>query len=133
MGTEERCAFDYTIVRVVPRVEREEFINVGVILFCKARRFLDAKIDLELGRVAALSPPTDLTPIRTRLALIPQICAGKATIDSVQDWPQSERFKWLAAPKSTIIQTSPAHRGLCCDPAARLEALYRLFVETDAP
>ena len=133
MGTEERCAFDYTIVRVVPRVEREEFVNVGVILFCKAKRFLEAKIDLDLGRVAALSPQADLVAIAERLEVIPQICSGEAMIDAVHDWPQSERFKWLAAPKSTIIQTSPAHRGLCSDPAERLESLYRLFVETDAP
>ena len=128
MGAEERYPFDYTIVRVVPRVERQEFVNVGVILFCKARRFLDALIDLELERVAALSPQTDLEPIRTRLALIPDICAGKIAIDTVQDWPQSERFKWLAAPKSTMIQAAPVHQGLCLEPAVRLAELYTLFV-----
>lgn len=121
-------SFDYTIVRVLPRVERQEFVNVGVILFCKAKRFLNAKIDTELTRVGALSPQTNLAPIRDRLVLIPQICTGDLAIDSVHDWPQSERFKWLAAPKSTLIQASPAHRGLCADPAARLEALYTLFV-----
>lgn len=128
-ASSEYRAYDYTVIRVVPRVERQEFVNVGVILFCKAHRFLDASVDLSLTRVALLSPQTDLAPIRSRLALIPQICSGESTIDNVQDWPQSDRFKWLAAPKSTLIQAAPAHRGLCHDPAERLAQLYTLFVE----
>lgn len=122
-------AYDYTVIRVVPRVERQEFVNVGVILFCKARRFLEAQIDLDLTRVGLLSPQSDLEPIRCRLALIPQICAGEVRIDDVQEWPQSERFKWLAAPKSTLIQAAPAHRGLCNEPALRLTQLYQFLVQ----
>lgn len=121
-------AFDYTIIRVVPRVERQEFVNVGVILFCKQAHFLDAKVDLSASRVAALSPHSELTLIRARLELIPKICTGESAIDTARKWTQSERFAWLAAPKSTVIQASPAHRGLCSDPANRLESLYQLFV-----
>ncbi|MEM7130942.1 MAG: DUF3037 domain-containing protein [Chloroflexota bacterium] len=128
MDGREGFAFDYTVLRVVPRVERQEFVNVGVVLFCKAKRFLDAKIDLEMSRLPYLSPQTDLLPIRARLAIIPAICAGTLSIDAIHDWPQSERFKWLAAPSSTVIQAAPAHRGLCFDPTERLETLFGLFV-----
>lgn len=124
----ERYPFDYTVVRIVPRVERQEFVNAGVILYCKDKRFLEAQLDLELTRVSVLFPQMDLQPIRAQLMLIPEICAGEMLIDSVQEWSQSERFRWLAAPKSTVVQTSPPHRGLCYDPAQQLAELFELFV-----
>lgn len=120
--------FDYTVLRVVPRVERQEFVNVGVVIFCKKKRYLNAQVDLELVRLAAIAPYIDPKPIRTRLALIPEICRGEVTIEPVQEWPLSERFQWLAAPSSTVIQAAPVHRGICEDPAARLKELYHLFV-----
>jgi hypothetical protein len=118
-------SFDYAIVRVVPAVEREEFINVGVILFCRTLRFLGAKIELDTPRLLALAPTADVAQIQAHLDLIPQICQGASSIGQLS---QAERFHWLVAPRSTIIQVSPVHSGLCHDPAAVLEHLLATMV-----
>ena len=121
-------SFDYTIIRVVPHVERQEFINAGVILFCKSLNFLDACIDFELKRLQTLTADADLRMIREHLNTISQICAGGENAGYFKEMSQAERFHWLSAPSSTIIQTSPVHCGLCTDPREALERLYRLLV-----
>ena len=124
----ERCAFDYAVVRVVPHVEREEFINVGIILFCRTRRFLSARIDLDVERLRAVAPDVDAAAVQTHLDLIPRICAGGEQAGPLREMTQSERFHWLTSPRSTIIQISPVHPGLCCDPQAALDDLFDRLV-----
>ena len=120
--------YDYAIIRVVPRVEREEFVNVGVIVSCPARGFLEARIELDEQRLRALDPTLDVESIRDHLATIPVICAGGERAGPIGQLSQRERFHWLTAPRSTIIQTSPAHTGRCKDPTAALERLLDTMV-----
>ena len=122
-------SFDYAIVRVVPQVEREEFINVGVILFCRTRRFLGAKIELDRARLAVLAPDLDLDKVQAHLDLFPIICAGGD--GPIGELSQAERFHWLITPRSTSIQVSPVHCGLCIDPADTLEHLVETMVRVD--
>lgn len=124
----EHSSFDYAIVRVVPRVERGECINAGVILFCLAKRFLAAKVELDERRLLALAPDVDLELVRGHLEAIPRICAGGRAAGPIGQLPQKERWHWLVAPRSTIIQTSPVHSGLCEDPAQALEHLMDRMV-----
>jgi hypothetical protein len=121
-------SFDYAIVRVVPRVERGECINAGVILFCLTKRFLAAKVELDERRLLALEPDVDLELVRGHLEAIPRICAGGRAAGPIGQLPQKERWHWLVAPRSTIIQTSPVHSGLCEDPAQALEHLMDRMV-----
>ena len=121
----ELSSYDYAVVRVVPAVEREEFLNVGVILFCRTRRYLAAAIDLDEGRLARLAPGLDVAQVRRHLELIVRVCAGEGTIGRLG---QAEAFHWLVAPHSTVIQTSPVHSGLCTDPAATLRRLLAVTV-----
>lgn len=120
-------AFEYAIVRVVPRVEREEFLNAGVVLFSLARRFLAARVALDRARLLALAPwlaAGEFDEIERHLGLIPLICAGDPATGEVGALPPARRFDWLVAPRSTIIQSSPVHAGLCHDPASELERLF---------
>ncbi len=117
------CSFDYAVVRVVPRVEREEFLNAGVILYCRELRYLAARISLDLARLGALAPEVDADIVQANLALIPRICAGGPDAGPLSQLSQVERFRWLTAPHSTMIQTSPVHPGLCADPEHTLSAL----------
>jgi hypothetical protein len=121
-------SYDYAIVRVVPCVERGEYINAGVILFCRTRRFLDALIYLDVQRLTTLYPAVDLDMVKRHLDIIPLVCAGSAEAGAIGQLSQSERFHWLVSPRSTIIQTSPAHSGLSTDPAATLEHLLKTMV-----
>lgn len=121
-------SYDYVIVRVAPRVEREEFINAGVILYCRTRRFLDARIALDSTRLAALAPHIDAQILQQRLDLIPLLCAGGAAAGCIGQLSQAERFHWLVSPRSTIIQTSPVHSGLTSDPRATLQRLLQAMV-----
>jgi hypothetical protein len=123
-----RSSYDYAIVRVVPRVERGEFVNAGVILFCRTRRFLGARIALDAGRIAALAPQVDITMLERYLTVIPLVCAGGAGAGPIGALPLAERFHWLVAPRSAMIQTSPVHSGLCDAPEAALEALLDALV-----
>ena len=122
------CTYDYAILRVVPRAERGEFVNVGVILSCPARRFLEARIELDEQRLRALDPTADVESIQTHLATIPAICAGGKEAGPLGRLSQRERFHWLVAPRSAILQTSPAHTGCCQDPSAVLERLIDTMV-----
>jgi hypothetical protein len=115
--------YDYAIVRVVPRVERGERMNVGVIVSCPDLSFLDARIELDEPRLLALDPTVDLETMRVNLATIPAICRGGADAGPIGELPQRGRFRWLVSPRSTMIQTSPVHTGRTSDPAACLERL----------
>jgi hypothetical protein len=121
-------SFDYAIIRVVPRVERGEFLNAGVILYCRTLGQLVARVELDRARLQALSPGVDLDMVTSHLACIPRICAGDKGAGPIARLSQSERFHWLTAPKSTILQTSPVHSGLCSEPAAMMERLLDTMV-----
>jgi hypothetical protein len=124
----DHVTYDYAIIRVVPKVEREEFVNVGVVVSCPARGFLEARIELDEPRLMALDPALDLETIRAHLATVPTVCAGGEQAGPIGQLSQRERFHWLVAPRSTVIQTSPVHTGCCQDPAAVLERLLDTMV-----
>jgi hypothetical protein len=124
----DHCSYDYAIVRVVPRVEREEFLNIGVIVSCPGKRYLDARIEIDAARLQVFAPAVDLEAIREHAASIPAICAGGKEAGPIGKLSQRERFHWLVAPRSTIIQVSPAHSGQCGEPSAVLEHLMRAMV-----
>ena len=124
----DQYPYDYAVFRVVPRVEREEFVNVGVIVSCPARDFLEARIDLDEQRLRALDSGLDIESIRTHLATIPAICAGGEQAGPIGQLSQRERFHWLVAPRSTTIQVSAVHTGWCKDPTEVLEHLVDTMV-----
>jgi molybdopterin-guanine dinucleotide biosynthesis protein len=126
----KRYPFDYAIVRVVPRVERGESLNAGVILFSSTAGFLDARVGIDRDRLKALAPSIDLALVESYLEAIPKICAGGGEAGSIGALPQRARFHWLVAPRSTIIQTSPVHSGVHHDLAAALEGLFDKLVRT---
>ena len=120
--------FQYAIIRVVPRVERGEFLNAGVVLLCRPKRFLAARVALDRARLAALAPGVDPAMIETHLVAIERIAAGDPGAGPIARLGQGERFHWLVAPSSTVIQPSEVHTGLCHDPAAELEELVAKLV-----
>ncbi len=124
----EPCPFDYAVVRVVPRVERGEFVNAGVIVSCPAKNYLKARVELDAERLAALDPAFDRETVERHLAAIPAICEGGAAAGPIGLLPQRARFHWLVAPRSTIIQTSPVHTGFCEEGDPVLERLFRAMV-----
>ena len=121
-------SFDYAIVRVVPLVEREEFINVGVILFCRTQRFLAAEIALDEQRLRALAPTINIDCVTAHLNLIPRICAGDAK-HPIGQLTQAERFHWLVTPRSTSVQVSAVHTGVCTNPTETLSHLVETMVK----
>jgi DUF3037 family protein len=121
-------AYDYAIIRLMPRVDRGEVVNVGVILSCPDRDFLDARIELDLPRIKALDPGFDLDAARAHLEAIPRICRGGPEAGALGELKARGRFHWLVAPRSTIIQMSPVHTGRTDDPAAALERLLEAMV-----
>ena len=123
----ERFAFEYAVIRVVPRVERGEFLNAGVVLICRPKRYLAAKVALDAGRLRCFAPFCDegqIDRIAEQLALIPRVAAGDPTAGPIALLDFRERWHWLAAPSSTVLQPSPAHTGLCLDPAEELRTLF---------
>ena len=124
----ERFVFDYAVVRVVPRVERGEFLNVGVILFCPTAGYLEARIELDRARLDAFAPNVDVAAVESYLEIIPRICAGGGKAGSIGELPQRARFHWLVAPRSTIIQMSPVHSGVHHDLDAALQSLFEKLV-----
>jgi hypothetical protein len=128
----DKTSFDYAILRVVPRVEREEFVNAGVILFCLPRNYLAARVCVDEVRLRALWPEIDIDVVRQRLEAFPKLCDGTAADSPIAGLSRRQRFHWLVAPKSTIIQVSPVHAGLCHSPEAALEDLFRRHVYTCA-
>ena len=126
----ERTSFDYAVLRVVPRVDREEFINAGVMVFCVAKDFLAARVELNEERLRALDPRADVSVVREHLEAFPRICAGGADAGPIGKLPLKERWHWLVAPRSTIVQVSPVHSGLSDSPGAALERLVEQMVLT---
>lgn len=126
------ATYDYALIRVVPRVERGEFLNAGVVLSSKSGDFLQARVELDEARLLALAPGLDLDAVRRHLAAFPAICAGGAEAGPIGRLPKRERFHWLTAPRSTMIQTSPVHTGRCSDAATMLERLLDTMVRVPA-
>ena len=121
--------FEYAVLRVVPRVEREEFLNVGVILYCSAQGFLQTRCHLPEVRLQALAAPgLDLDDLRARLQAFERICQGRKQGGPIGQLPVASRFRWLTAMRSTIVQTSAVPPGLCEDAAATLDKLYEQLV-----
>jgi hypothetical protein len=125
----DKFRYDYAVIRVVPKVDREEFINAGVIVSCPELEFLEGRINLNEARLLALDPSVDLDLVRTHLAIIPTICRGGDEAGSIGQLPQRKRFHWLVSPRSTVIQTSPVHTGRSEDPAAALDHLVATVVD----
>ena len=123
-----QSSYVYALVRVVPRVERGEFVNAGVILFCRTRRFLGARIALDPASLAAIAPRVDIHELTRHVEMIPLVCAGGAGAGPIGLLPLAERFHWLVAPRSAMIQTSPVHSGLCDAPEVALEHLLESLV-----
>jgi Protein of unknown function (DUF3037) len=124
----ELRTYDYAIVRVVPRVERGEFVNAGIILSCDVERILQARIELDQTMLLALDAAVDLELVRSTLASIPAICAGGVQAGEIGKLTPRERFHWLVAPRSTIVQTSPVHTGQCADMEAVLDHLMSRMI-----
>jgi hypothetical protein len=120
--------YDYAIIRVVPRVERGELINVGVILSCPAVDFLEARIELDAARLLALDPSIDIEATRANLEMIPRVCGGGPEAGPIGELPQRSRFHWLVSPRSTIIQMSPVHTGRTGAPEKALQRLMETMV-----
>jgi hypothetical protein len=131
----DRAAFEYAVIRVVPRIERGECLNAGVMLICRERRFLAARTKLDAARLLALAPYLDadtLDGIARQLDLIPRLAAGDPTAGPIAALTQRERWHWLAAPASTIVQPGPVHTGVCSDPVGHLDRLFATMVELSA-
>ena len=120
--------YDYAVVRAVPRVERGEFVNAGIILSCDIERILLASIELDEKALLAIDSQVDLDLVRSVLQRIPAICAGGVAAGDIGKLSARERFHWLVAPRSTIVQTSPVHTGQCAEPAAALDHLMLTMV-----
>ena len=129
MPEQPRSQFQYAIVRVVPDVERGECLNAGVVMLCRPRRFLAAKVGLDEGRLRAIAPDADPATILPHLAAIERIAAGDSSAGPLARLVAAERFHWLVAPSSTVIQPSEVHTGLCNDPAEELEHLFERLVQ----
>lgn len=125
---QENHTFEYAIIRVVPQVEREEFLNVGVILYCRHRQFLQMKFTLDETRLLALNPNADLNDIRSHLQAFQQISQGNPEAGPIAALDTASRFRWLTAKRSTVIQSSDVHPGLCKEPEQTLEKLYQQLV-----
>ncbi|MFC5269272.1 DUF3037 domain-containing protein [Adhaeribacter terreus] len=120
---QEKHLFEYAVLRVMPRVEREEFLNVGVILYCASQGFLQTVFHLDEPRLRAFSAELDLEEIRERLQAFERICQGGTAGGTIGQFPLASRFRWLTATRSTVVQTSKVHPGFCNDPAGKLEKL----------
>ena len=128
MPGEPRSPFQYAIFRVVPRIERGECFNAGVVVFCRPRRFLAARVALDERRLAALDPEADAAVLRAHLDAFVGVAAGAEDAGPIARLDQSDRFHWLVAPSSTVLQPSPVHTGLCEEPAEVLDRLFRDLV-----
>ena len=122
------CGYQYVVLRCVPRVDREEFVNVGVVLYCQTRDFLDSASHVDAPRLHALDPDLDVEAVRTALAAIEVVCRGDAAAGEVASAPAGIRFGFLSAPRSTVVQPGPIHGGVTDDPAAALETLLGRLV-----
>ena len=121
-------AYDYAVIRIVPRVDREEFVNAGVIVFCPALGYLGCKVEVPETRLRALAPTLELGPVRRHLEAFVEICEGDPGGGPIAALPLNERFHWLVHPRSTSLQTSPVHAGCTADPAKTLQHLFETLV-----
>jgi hypothetical protein len=124
-----RSPFTYAVVRVVPDVEREEFVNAGLVLLCRPRRFLAARARVDEDALRALDPTCDVEAIRAQLDLVERLAAGEVATDPFARMSQSERFHWLTTPRSTLVQPGPVHAGTTEDPDATFDHLFAVLVE----
>ena len=125
---QEKQLFEYAVIRLVPRVEREEFFNVGVILYCPAQKFLKAACGLDPQRARAFAPELNLPELEKHVRSFALVCAGGASAGAIGEMSARERFYWLTAPRSTVLQTSPVHTGLCSDAQTTLDNLFKNMV-----
>lgn len=125
---QEKHLFEYAVIRVVPRVEREEFLNVGVILLCSSQGFLQIRYTLNEARLKAVFGELDMDELRARLQAFEKVCAGRREGGPIGQLGTASRFRWLTANRSTIVQVSPVHPGLCLSPAETLEKLHQELV-----
>ncbi|MFE9663740.1 MULTISPECIES: DUF3037 domain-containing protein [unclassified Streptomyces] len=123
-----RDVFEYALLRVVPRVERGELINAGVVVYCRARSFVAARTHVDEARLIALDPAVDLAGVRAALRAVEQVCAGGEAAGQAARDDAGRRFRWLVAPRSTVVQPGPVHTGLTADPRAELERLVETLV-----
>jgi hypothetical protein len=124
----EYCTFDYAVLRLVPRVELEEFFNVGVIVSCPTFKFLESRTRVNEGKLKCFAPDLPLATVEEYLSIVPRICSGDPEAGPIAGLTQRERFYWLTAQRSTIIQSSPVHTGLTEDPKDTIEQLFRRYV-----
>ncbi len=125
---QDRCTFEYAIIRVVPKVEREEFFNVGAILFSKRKKYLGIKYQINEKRLASFSNELDITALNDYLKAWEMVCIGAPEGGAIGQMELASRFRWLTASRSTIIQSSETHTGLCTDPEQELEDLFKRYV-----
>src|SRR5437868_7001762 len=125
---QEKHLFEYAVIRVVPRVEREEFLNVGVILYCRKHAFLKAMFTLNEERLRVFCNDTDITELQKHLHSLEQIASGAAGAGPIAKLDIASRFRWLTATRSTVVQASKVHPGLCIDPQQALEKLHAQLV-----
>ncbi|WP_293994633.1 DUF3037 domain-containing protein [Streptomyces sp.] len=124
----DRDVFEYALLRVVPRVERGECINAGVLVYCRAKGYVGARTHLDEARLLALDPGADVAGVRAALGAVEAVCAGGAAAGHAAGDDPGRRFRWLVAPRSTVVQPGPVHTGLTRDPAAETERLLDLLV-----
>ena len=129
MPSTPKASFDYAVLRVVPRVEREEFINIGVIVFCLEQRFLAATVQVDPARLQALWPTLDITLIQNHANAVVRIAEGDPTASPIAALSQRERFAWLVSPRSAMFQTSPTHTGICSDCEDPKSALNQILLQ----
>lgn len=120
--------FEYAVIRVMPRVDREEFLNVGIVLYCASKKFLEVRYDASMQRLQAFAQPEEITEVAASLHSFMQICRGGKEGGTIGALPIAERFRWLTATRSTIVQTSKVHPGFCDDPVAMIEKIYAQMV-----
>ncbi|WP_394746794.1 DUF3037 domain-containing protein [Spongiimicrobium salis] len=125
---QDRCTFEYAIIRIVPKVEREEFFNVGVILFSKRKKFLGMKYHIDSKKIAAFSTEIDQGTFEAYLQAWEHICEGGPKGGFIGQFELADRFRWLVATRSTIIQSSKTHSGLCHDPEKALEDIFKRYI-----
>ena len=121
--------FEYAVVRLVPRVAREEFLNIGVVMYCRGQRFLAMRYFLDTPRLHALRLPIPIDELETYLHAFQQVCTGKRDGGPIAVLPMAERFRWLTAKRSTVIQTSAVHPGLCNSAEETLDRLFQELVK----
>jgi hypothetical protein len=127
-GSADLAGYQYVVLRCVPRVDREEFVNVGVVLYCQTHEFLQARGHVDDARLAALDPTLDLDAVRTSLNAIGSVCRGDPDVGAAGDAPPGVRFGFVTAPRSTVVQPGPIHGGMTSDPAAEIDELLARFV-----